>query len=107
MIKFNPFTGQLDLTGGTSGSPPSVVKYIHSFNNTSSWAGPSVGFYTITVLAITHGLGINVNPVIFELDGSDFVQVNVDEVRINPSGDITIRVPDSPDLRFTGKIILI
>lgn len=107
MLTFNPFTGQLDVTGTSSSAPSVPVKYILTFNNTSDWGAASGGYYTITVPVGTHGLGINLTPVVFELSGVDYIQVTVDELKVNNVGDISIRVLEIPDLRFNDKLIII
>jgi hypothetical protein len=42
----------------------------------------------------------------FEQVGSDYEQVTVN-YNINSSGDVSISVPDSPDLRFAGVVVII
>lgn len=105
--KLNIFTGQLDFTGTGSTPPPTPeTPYADTFNNTTDWVGPSGGFYTITIAQVTHQKGINPQVQVLELDGSNFNIVDVDRVQVTPTGDVEIRVPASPDLRFNGKIII-
>jgi hypothetical protein len=76
-----------------------------TFNNTTSWDGPTSGKYTFTVLYTTHE---KLNPIVeaFELNGSDydlvFTEVSIDST----SSNITISVSEVPDLRFSGKITI-
>lgn len=86
---------------------PSGTKYNATFNATSDWGSASGGFYTITVLQTTHLVGTSPAVSLFELDSGDHVLVNVDEVRVNTSGDVSFRVPETPDLRFAGKVIIV
>ena len=44
---------------------------------------------------------------VYELDTANFDLVAVDRVRINSLGDVEIRVPATPDLRFTGRIVIL
>lgn len=71
----------------------------------ASWGSPSSGVYSITVLEATHGREENPVVQVYENDLTNFDQIEVD-ININPSGDITISVPETPDLRFEGKIII-
>lgn len=107
--KFNPLDGKFNIVGGSS-SPPPVSDYEvfeDVFNNTSDWSGPASGYYSITVLRSVHGKTTHPAVYIYEQDGSDFVNVEVDQVKINSNGDVSIRVPDTPDSRFNGKLIII
>jgi len=91
-------------TGGGSGG--TGVAYFEDFTAVS-WSGPSGGFYTYTVLAIDHGKGVNPGVQVYLDTSSNYDKVEVDRVRISSIGDVEIRVPDSPDLRFTGRIIIL
>lgn len=105
-LKFNPLSIEgfdIDNNSGGGGG----TKYNQTFNATSDWGSPSGGFYTITILESTHSVGTSPSVEIFESDSGDFVLVNVDEVRVNASGDVSFRVPETPDLRFAGKVIII
>ena len=71
----------------------------------ANWVGPTVdNTYTITVPFSTHK---KENPVVraYEESGSDFVEVEV-SVLLEPSNNLTISVPSTPDLRFNGKFIV-
>ena len=107
-VRFNPlnFSG-LDFVGTSGGGGGATSKYIATFNGTTDWGSVSGGYYIITVLASTHGLGVNPNIKVFELSGSDYIELTVDQVKINPSGDIFFRVPATPDLRFAGAYLII
>ena len=133
-IRFNPITSQFDLVGTTGGGGPvdaidvsvtpvgnltstnvqdaleelqgDIDHFTSSFNNTTDWSGPSAGFYTITYLESAHLKGANPQVMIAEVDGINFNIVDVDRIQINASGDIVIRVNETPDLRFNGKIII-
>lgn len=104
--KLNIFTGQLDLVGSGSGSGP-VDAFSATFDSSLSWVGPVSDYYTITYTAAVHGKGINPAVQIFEEEGLNFNLVDVDRVQINAVGDVEIRVPATPDLRFVGKIIIL
>lgn len=86
-------------------SVPSV-KYVKTMNATTDWGAASGGYYSIQVTAATHGVGTQPFVQIEETSGSDTIRVDVDEVKINSSGDIAIRVPEVPDLRFAGRILV-
>lgn len=101
-IAFNPFTGQLDITGSGGSTAP---RYEAEFNSTTDWGSPSGGIYTYTVLQATHGR-TNPNVQVYELSGSDYVEV-IMSVKINASGDVLLEVMQTPDNRFAGKVIII
>ena len=83
--------------------PPNNVKI---FNATTDWSGPSGGFYTVTLAWADHGKSKSPIAQVFQKDGTDYYGVDVDRVTVNSSGDVTIRVPDSPDSRFEGKLVV-
>jgi hypothetical protein len=84
-----------------------TVRYIHSFNATTNWGTASGGYYTITVPASTHNLGANPVSTIYELSGTDYIQVMADKTITATNGNVSIRVPETPNLRFAGQIIII
>ena len=86
--------------GGGSGTPYSTVF------NVGSWNGPSSGFYSITVLAVSHNKGTSPGVQVFELDGALYGQVET-IISINGSGDVEVKVSSSPDNRFDGKIVIL
>jgi hypothetical protein len=107
-IKLNVFTGQLDIvgtSGGGGGGP--AERFIDTFNNTTDWGAASGGFYTITVSQGTHGRGANPSIQVFEQNGSDYDMVTIDTIRVDASGNVSLKVPDSPDNRFTGLVLII
>jgi len=103
-ITYNPFNGNLDFTG-SGGSAVQSPNYFAIFNNTTDWGSASGGNYTITILASTHGKGTNPIVQILELNGSDYETIVVSH-KLNASGDISVLVSDTPDLRFNMKIII-
>lgn len=88
-------------------SSASLSTYFDTFNSSSDWGSPSGGYYTITIPQTTHQKGTNPIVQIFELDGSDYVLLNVDQVKISNIGDVSFRVKEIPDLRFEGKILIL
>lgn len=82
-------------------------RYSETFNNTSDWGSAAGGYYTQTITNATHGRGTSPTLIIEELDGSDYIEVLPDRVLINSSGDVSFRVTEVPDGRFTGRITLI
>jgi hypothetical protein len=105
---FNIFSGNFDYYESGSGpSPGPAERYVQYFNSSSDWGSPSGGYYTITILAATHTKGINPIVNIRELSGSDYIDLSVDQILINSSGDISFRVLETPDLRFAGRVTII
>lgn len=83
-----------------------VERYVDSFNATSDWSGPSAGYYTRTITEATHGRGTT--PMVMVQNGTNpGVNLTVDELSIASTGNTTIKVPSSPDLRFAGRIIFV
>ena len=91
-LKLNPFTGQLDIVGsGGGGGGGTASRYESSFNNTTDWGSPSGGYYTITITAAAHGKGLSPVSFLYEASGADYLEVNVDEVKINDPSPEVIR----------------
>ena len=81
-------------------------RYVYGFTATTEWGTAAGGYYTITVTAATHGIGSNPVISVQELTGSDFIKVEADQLKIFANGNVSIRVPETPDLRFAGRIII-
>lgn len=94
------------INATSSGGGGSSTPYSQTFNDSSDWTGPSLGFYTITILETTHDKGTTPIVQVYELISSDYEEVITDIV-INSSGDITIRVTDNIDTRFAGRIVVL
>jgi hypothetical protein len=108
-ITFNPFSpGGLDFIGNSGSSSGPANRYFAIFNSTTDWTGPSGGFYELSIAQLSHTRGVNPQIQIYELVSGDYVLVNVDQVIVDDiTGDVILKVPSSPDLRFNGKVILI
>lgn len=85
-----------------------ATRYTTTFNATTDWGSPSAGYYTITKTQATHLRGTDPSVRIYISDGgTGFNVVEPDRSNVAANGDVSFRVPDSPDLRFAGKIVLI
>jgi hypothetical protein len=95
------------LVGSGSGGGPSAPaeRYTDTFNNTTDWTAASPE-YTRTILAATHGRGTSPNVQVFELISGSYEQINVNVV-VNGSGDVTLKVTETPNNRFVGLVIII
>jgi hypothetical protein len=82
-------------------------RYTESFDATTSWGSAVGGFYTITVTEATHGRGTSPIVQIYEESGSDFIEVGLDELKTLANGDVEFRVPEDPDCRFAGRVVLV
>lgn len=91
----------VSLVGGSS-SP-----YIQTFNNSTDWGSPSGGYYSITVLEANHSKGLSPSVSIFEDISGDYIKIEVDRILVNNVGDVVFRVPEIPDTRFVGKIVIL
>lgn len=80
-----------------------LTAYTRTFNATSDWI-LNGAYYETVVLQSVHK---KPNPAIqvFEQNGLVFEKV-VTGVTIDASGNVTISVSSSPDLRFAGKLII-
>jgi hypothetical protein len=101
-IKFNPLLPSgLDLTGDSASA------FSYPIGGMINWGTASGGYYTLTILASTHGKGTSPAVQVFEsIGGGNYDLVIPETIRINSSGDISIIVPEIPDLRFIGKVII-
>jgi len=79
------------------------ASYIGTFN-VGSWVLDS-GLYKLTILASTHGRGANPVLQIYQENGLNFDEV-LTGVEMSAIGNITITIASSPDLRFSGKVII-
>ena len=82
-------------------------RYTSTFDATTSWGSASGGYYTITLPQATHTRGVSPQVDTFEESGSDYIQVEGDELKILANGNVELRVPETPDCRFAGKMVLI
>jgi len=82
------------------------ARYVGSFNATSDWGSPSGGYYTYTLAQSTHLRGTSPS-VSLLLGPAPYSRVGCDLLTIAANGDVAIRVPQVPDLRFAGEMILI
>lgn len=101
-ITNDPDTNTIDFIATGIGG---LSKYTQSFNNTSDWV-LNGSIYELKILAATHGNKLN--PVVFTVEtvaGED-VEIFPTIVR-NASNDIILQVTQSPDNRYTGKIIIL
>lgn len=84
-----------------------AMRYVAAFDGTTDWGTAAGGYYSQTVDQATHGRGTSPVAQVFEEDGSDFVEVHLDQKKVLANGDVVMRVPEDPDIRFAGKLVLI
>ena len=82
-------------------------RHITNFDATASWGTAAGGYYTITVTAATHGRGVNPSVVLEVISSTDHIVVSADRVLIESNGNVKIRVPDTPNLRFAGRAVFV
>ena len=120
MFAFNPLTGNFDLVTNADGDIAALQAQVNNLQNqvdniedetakiTASFTPASfilvVDQYIFTVTAATH---LKTDPLIavFEENGSDFDEVTA-SIKILANKDVQLIVPQVPDLRFTGKLII-
>lgn len=81
-------------------------KYVFNFNSNTDWGSPVSGYYIINILQTTHLKGTDPFVQVFELVGGSYELVNVDLISHNISGDVIIRILETPDTRFEGKVVI-
>lgn len=78
-----------------------TTKYSQQFNDNSDWT-LNGDYYELSVLATTHEKGQHIFVVVMDTAGSWIdTAINIDN-----SGNVTIGVLSSPDLRFEGKLVI-
>lgn len=82
------------------------IKYALTFNATTDWGSAVGGYYTITVTAATHGRGTTPAIRVEELSGADYFRTIADQEIVRSTGNVEIKVSDSPDGRFAGRILI-
>ena len=82
-----------------------ITKYTQSFNSTTDWGSAVGGYYEITITSSNHKVAIPTVQVFENVSGS-FDVVQPDRIRVNSNNDVLIRVTQSPDGRFAGKLVI-
>lgn len=95
------------LTLGFADTRYSGARHVSTFNATTDWGSPAGGYYSITVTAATHGKGTTPQIQEYVLTGSDYVRTQAETSKFDASGNITLMVPQVPDSRFAGKLIVL
>jgi hypothetical protein len=106
-FKINPLGPPFDVVGPSGGSGSPSIPFEQTFNATTDWGVASGGYFTISITEASHGKGPSPIVSILEVNGLNFDKVEVDLITLTPTGNISFRVPETPDLRFAGKIIII
>ena len=101
-ITGNSATNTIDITS-TGGGGGSTVKYVKTVV-LGDWTGPSAGEYTLIIPFAFHAI-VNPEIVCYETNGAGFDQILM-AANIDASNNITISVPQTPDSRFVGKIVI-
>ena len=103
--KFNPFTGNFDYYESSGGPGVQTPNYSQTFI-VGDWSGPVSGYYSLVILAATHGKGLNPVVQTFLLNGSDYEEVETSITVDQLTGNVTLGVVETPDGRFEGKVII-
>lgn len=82
-------------------------RYSETFNATTDWGSASGGRYTMTITQSTHGRGTTPSLEVQEVSGSDYIDVEVEELKTLANGNVEIAVLSSPDCRFAGRAIFV
>lgn len=84
-----------------------TARFTSTFDATTDWGTASGGYFTIAITQATHTRGTSPQVMVYEESGSDFIKVELDELKVLANGDVELRVPESPDCRFAGKVVMI
>jgi hypothetical protein len=84
-----------------------TARFTATFDASTDWGAASGGYYTQVITQATHTRGTSPQVDVFEESGSDFVKVDLDELKVLANGDVELRVPEDPDCRFAGKVVMI
>lgn len=84
-----------------------AARYTASFNATTDWGTAASRYYSQTIAAATHGRGANPVVQFSELSGTDYIYVQPDRWLINSANALIFRVPEHPDCRFAGKVVMV
>ena len=76
-----------------------------TFNATSNWGTPVSGVYSIPYPQTLHAKGTTPTIDVYELVSGEYVPVEV-PMTIDLSGNVTLQISETPDLRFAGIIII-
>jgi hypothetical protein len=88
-------------------SGDSSTKSVKTFNSTTDWGVPVGGYYSITYLSSDHNKGLTPLFLVDELVSTTYNVIMPDSIVTNSNGDIIISVIDSPNGRFSGRIIVV
>jgi len=88
-------------------SGDSSTKSVKMFNSTTDWGVPVGGYYSITYLVSEHNKGLTPFFLVEELVSTFYNVVMPDSITTNASGDIIISVIDSPDGKYSGRIMVV
>ena len=82
-----------------------ITTYELVFNNTTDWGTPSGGSYTITISEAVHLKGTIPRVQVFEKNGINYDNV-VTSFSVSNTGQVSLIVNQTPDSRFSGKILI-
>lgn len=87
-------------------STSTAARYSETFDATTDWGTAASGYYAVSVDAATHGVSSHPSVKLYEADGSDYVEVLPDRTKILANNNVEIRVTETPDARFAGKLVI-
>lgn len=100
MITGDNVTKSIDLKV----SPSFGMAYVDSFS-AAEWVGPVSGSYSLSYPQTSHLKGSNPTIVVCEYAALTYSPLDV-STEIDLFGNIVLKVPQTPDLRFTGIVII-
>lgn len=100
-ITADPQQGVIDFTTIGGGSSAYKQDFL-----VTDWAGPIASSYTLTILFSSHGKVSPAVEIYEDIGGGDYEEVDT-SILIDSSNNVIITVPNTPDLRFAGRVIII
>lgn len=83
------------------------IKKVVSFNATTDWGSASGGYYSYTITKTVHGITTPTNISVFESVSGGYVETQVDQISVSNTDSVVLRVPETPDGRFAGRVSIV
>jgi hypothetical protein len=82
-------------------------RYAYDFNATNNWGDASAGNFTLTASGVDHTRGLNPSVMVYETAGPVQTMVDLDLRYNGTTGDVSLVVPETPNCRFAGRVVIL